>query len=365
MRRVPLRRLLSGPTPAPERVLFTSLWFKGHNNPRYAELLPRLHRLDGYLFLLSDRRIPRGLQYRAYAWSAPARNPLVLRAGARRYRNLFTADNRQIPHFPGAGVVSDVDDPRYTPEEVAQLNRPNVRGYVVTAERAARRFEELGVEQPWEVIPQGISRSTLDEAAAAAARSRRADGDVVVAYMAAFLLSAADRGGDSPLYNVDHLLDLWEEIAPRAPRARLWLVGDASPRVRERVAGRDDVVAFGLLPRPEALATLSAADLALYPRTRDQGIQAAKVAEYLGLGLPIVSYDYEVVEDVREAGAGVLVDTSRAFADAVVGLVGDDARRAELAAAAARAGDARDWDVLARRYEGILERWLPPGPASR
>jgi glycosyltransferase involved in cell wall biosynthesis len=83
------------------------------------------------------------------------------------------------------------------------------------------------------------------------------------------------------------------------------------------------------------------------------------VAEYLGLGLPIVSYDYEVVEDVREAGAGVLVDTPRAFADAVVALVGDDARRAELAAAAARAGEARDWDVLGRRYEELLDRWLP------
>ena len=84
-------------------MLFTSLWFKGHNNPRYAELLPRLHRLDGYLFLLSDRRIPRGLQYRAYAWSAPARHPTLLRAGARRSRQLFHSGNPHIPHLPGAG----------------------------------------------------------------------------------------------------------------------------------------------------------------------------------------------------------------------------------------------------------------------
>ncbi len=40
--------------------------------------------------------------------------------------------------------------------------------------------------------------------------------------MAAHLLSAGDRGGESPLYNVDHLLELWDEIhAPRAERATL------------------------------------------------------------------------------------------------------------------------------------------------
>ena len=39
---VPLRRLVTGPRPAPGRIFFTSIWFKGHNNPRYAELLPRL-----------------------------------------------------------------------------------------------------------------------------------------------------------------------------------------------------------------------------------------------------------------------------------------------------------------------------------
>ena len=51
MESLPLRRLLRGPAPAPDRLFFLSLWFRGHNNPRYAELLPRLRRLDRYLLV--------------------------------------------------------------------------------------------------------------------------------------------------------------------------------------------------------------------------------------------------------------------------------------------------------------------------
>src|SRR3954464_6409715 len=131
----PLPRLVTGPAPAPDRIFFTSIWFKGHNNPRYAELLPRLHRLDRYLSVCSDDRLVRGVQYRAYRHTRRARYPLVLGLARRRYASMFTADNEQIPAFAGP-VVSDVDDPFFTEREVELLNDPNLAAYVVTAERA-------------------------------------------------------------------------------------------------------------------------------------------------------------------------------------------------------------------------------------
>jgi glycosyltransferase involved in cell wall biosynthesis len=360
MQRLPLRRLAGGPAPAPDRIAFASIWFKHHNNPRYAELLPRVSRLDGYLFVMSDRRVPRGLEFRALRWGRPAWHPIVLGAASRRYPGLFTADNEQIPHFRGP-IVSDVDDPVFTAREVELLSRPQVAAYVVTAERAARRFEALGVEKQWHVIPQGVSLSSLSADGTARVGGRRQNGEIVVGYMAAHLLSADDRGGDSPLYNVDHLLDLWDEIHVREPNARLWLLGGPSERVRERCAGRDDIVVFGRLPRDRVLDHVANFDLALYPRTADQGIQAAKVAEYMGAGVPTVSYDFEVTSVLRETGAGVLVGEPREFVDAVVRLAGDAAARGELAQAAGRAGRELDWDVLGRRYEAeILDRHLPP-----
>ena len=361
MERRRFRELMAGEKPGPDRIFLTSLWFRGHNNPRYAELLPRLARLDAYLAVASDRRVARGLQYRAFRWSRRVRNPAVFALANRRYRSLFTLDNEQIPYFRGP-VVADVDDPWYTPADVAQLQHPNLKAYVVTAERAARRYQELGVDKPYHVIPQGISLTSLTEDLVAQAAGRRGPGEVVVGWMAAHLLTGDDRDGQSPLYNVDHLLELWDAIHLRLPQGRLWLVGGASERVLRRVAARDDIVVFGRLPRDRAIATASQFDIALYPRTQDTGIQAAKVGEFIGLGVPTVSYDYKVTENLRETGAGVLVPTPREFVDAVVRLGEDDAAREEIAAAARRAGNELDWDVLAKRYEEeILDRWLPAG----
>ncbi len=359
MESLPLRRLVTGPAPAPGRIFFTSIWFKGHNNPRYAELLPRLRRLDRYLLTCSDDRIVRGAQYRAYRWSRGVRYPAMMRAAHRRYQSLFTADNEQIPAFPGP-VVSDVDDPFFTEREVELLGSPNLAAYVVTAESAGRRYESLGVQKPFHVIPQGISLTTLTPELIATARAKRAQGEVIVGYMAAFMLTADDRDGAKALYNVDHLLDLWEEIRRSAPEARLWLVGGASDRVRERIGQRDDILVFGRLERDEALAHTANFDIALYPRTKDEGVRAAKVAEYMGLGVPTVSYDFEVTSELRETGAGVLVGSPRDFVEAVVHLVRDASAREAVASAAAAAGRERDWDVLARRYENeILDRYLP------
>ena len=360
MQRTSFRRLVSGTPPAPGRLFFTNLWFRDHNNPRYAELLPRLGRLDPYLFVMPERRIPRGLAYRALRATRHVRDPLLFAAANRRYRSMFTTDNEHIRHFAG-GVVSDVDDPRYTAREVALLNRPSLAAYVVTAERAARRFAELGVDKPWHVIPQGVSlRSVSADAVTAIGEHERRNGEVVVGYMAAWLLGAGDRGGESPLYNVDHLLDLWEEIHTRSPRTRLWLIGGASESVQRRCAGRGDIRVFGRLPREQALAHVANFDIALYPRTRDQGIRAAKVAEYIGLGVPTVSYDFAVTENLRETGAGVLVQTPRDFAETVARLSEHEDERRPLAESARRAGATLDWDVLARRYEvEILDRYLP------
>lgn len=358
MREISPRELAAG-HPTPDRVALLSIWFRGHNNPRYAELLPRLERLDACLLRLPDARIPRGLGFRAFVAARPLLHRALFAAAARRYSNLLTLDFEQLATWQGAAVM-DADDPLFTSREVQLLQRPSLRAYVVTAEHAARKYEALGVDKPWVVIPQGVNLEAATPELRHEAAGRRRQGEVVLGWMAAHLLTEGDRDADNPLYNVDHLLELWDEIHPRVPKARLWLVGGPSERLAARLAGRDDIELIGRLPREQALAVASQFDVAPYARTRDQGIRAAKVSEFIGLGVPTVSYDYEVTSNLRETGAGVLVPDARAFVDAVVQLLGDSGARAELAAAALRAGRALDWNVLARRYEAeVLDAHLP------
>jgi glycosyltransferase involved in cell wall biosynthesis len=106
------------------------------------------------------------------------------------------------------------------------------------------------------------------------------------------------------------------------------------------------------------LSYVAACDIALYPRTADEGYQASKVIEFMGCGVPTVSYDYEVTSDLREAGAGLLAETPAEFVAAVERLAGDEALRRELGAAGRVAAAPRDWNLLARQYANVLDRHL-------
>jgi glycosyltransferase involved in cell wall biosynthesis len=358
MQSMPLRRLVGGPEPAPDRVAYHALWFTAGNNPRYEELLPRLTRLDPYLVTLPDRWPVRGIGWRAWMRTQKLHQRLILGALGRRYRSFFATNFEQLAAIDRP-VVIDVDDTWWSEREAELLSRPNVAAYVVTAERAARKFEELGVEKPWHVIPQGVGLDLLAPERVREIAAQKAPGEVVVGFVAAMVNTADDQGGANLLYNVDHLLELWEEIHARAPEARLWLIGAPGAKLRERLAGREDVALLGRLDRRELLARVANLDLALYPRLKGAGIQAVKIAEYMGLGVPTVAYDYPVTKLLEETGSGVLAATPAGFVEAVVRLVQDADERRRLAEATKRAGAGLDWRVLAAKYDEILDQYLP------
>ena len=360
VRRVSVIRLVLGPRPAADRILLYSMWFRGHNNPVVSELIERMQRVDACLIVFPARRILRGVLLRAYRVSRPLLEAWLLRRAARRYCGLFTADTGHIDRFPG-NIVVLMDDVLYSPREVELLNQPNVKTYFVTRDRAGRRYSDLGVTTPYHVIPQAVPLQSLDRARRdELIREKEARGIFAVGYHAAMHLSDGDPGGKNLMYNVDHLLELWDGIRERVPNGELWLVGYAGDCLRERCAGRPGIVLFGRKPRDEYLAYVAAFDVGLYPRAMEGGVQAAKIADYLGVGVPIVSYDYDVVrDDIGPTGAGVLVETPGEFIDAVAGLAADPERRRALAAAAAQAGAERDWEVVQLRYAEILDRYLP------
>lgn len=339
------------------QIFYFHTWYRGHNNPRYDELLPRLRRVDAHLLRFPKPRPARAVADRTWRRARPLVEPPLLGAAARRYRYAFVTDLTQLPRLT-LPVVADVDDPQFE-RDAELLKRGRVVAYVATDEYTGKRLESLGVEHPWHVIPQGAPLDKLDPAAAAAVA--RTKTGFVAGFVSAFLLLPGDRGGGNPLYDVSHLLELWDEVATRLPHAQLWLAGRPSARVRERLRDRDDVLLLGALPRGELFAHVANFDVALYPRLPpDDGVRRVKTAEYLAAGVPVVGYDYRSVGDVAEAGAGILVDSARALVDAVETLARDDTRRGELAARARLAGAARDWRVLADRYAAILDRYLPP-----
>ncbi len=122
--------------------------------------------------------------------------------------------------------------------------------------------------------------------------------------------------------------------------------------------GLEDRVAFlGALAPDRLVARYETASIfALATQYEGYGMVFAEAMVH---GLPIVACDGGAVRDTVPGDAGVLVPVGDVpgFATALRAVLTDGARRAQLAAGAARAGAALpDWDATARRVSDVLAR---------
>lgn len=118
----------------------------------------------------------------------------------------------------------------------------------------------------------------------------------------------------APEKSAELLVDAFLEAAADDPRLRLLLIGGGplEGRLRARAAGDDAegrIHLTGALPRAEALALASGADLfAFASRTETQGLV---LSEAIALGLPIVAVDGPGVRDaVRDGVDGTIVEAA-------------------------------------------------------
>lgn len=201
------------------------------------------------------------------------------------------------------------------------------------------------------VIPTGVDVDALQEMDSPDLRAAHGwDPDAVV---------VASLGRLAPEKSPMLLLEALARALVTAPALRLLVIGDGpSAGDLNRRAARADLVgrvAFaGMLPRTEALRTLTGADLfAFASRTETQGLV---LAEALAAGLPAVAVDGPGVRDsVRDGIDGVVVEhgAQDAVADRLAVALADialDADRRRAMAGRARA-DAGRFAVASRVSE--------------
>lgn len=149
-----------------------------------------------------------------------------------------------------------------------------------------------------------------------------------------------------PYKNIDGLADAWRRVARRMPEARLHVVGQGSRADVVRQLLEDEPVSVRWSPRLDAAgvaAALDGATLLVLP-SRSEGMGRV-VIEAFARGRPVVGTRVGGIADLVEPDVnGLLVEPgdTAALADALLRLLGDPARAAEL-------GD--------RARDGV-ERWL-------
>jgi glycosyltransferase involved in cell wall biosynthesis len=176
-----------------------------------------------------------------------------------------------------------------------------------------------------------------------------------------------------PVKGFDVLVDAFALAASRLPGLRLVLVGAGAARAdlerqADRLSLRDRVVFAGEARRDEIAGYLAAADVVAVPSVRHGGYVDGlpNVAlEALAAARPLVASNVGgLPELVRPEINGLLVDErdSRALADAIVRLAGDEALRARLGSAGQEEIRAhRSWGAVAARFVEIYERVVHTG----
>ncbi|MDW4573968.1 glycosyltransferase [Microbacterium sp. M3] len=152
----------------------------------------------------------------------------------------------------------------------------------------------------------------------------------------------------APQKRVDLALRAWARVVAEVPEARLDIYGDGPLRdelqeLVDELGLAASVTLHGATGDRDAIFD-RAAVFATSTAFEGQGLS---IAEALARGLPVVSFDarYGPREAIADAGVVVPPRDVEAFADALIGLLQDDRRRADLssrarAAAAAFAPDA-------------------------
>jgi glycosyltransferase involved in cell wall biosynthesis len=149
------------------------------------------------------------------------------------------------------------------------------------------------------------------------------------------------------------LREVWPRVRDRNPAARLVVVGSDPPTEARSLA--DERVEFtGYVD--DIRSWFERASVILVPILSGSGVRL-KLIDGLATGRPVIATPLGALGfDVRDGEHLLIADSSTAFADAAVRLLGDAELRSRIGAAGRRLAQERyDWDVIGERFATMLE----------
>jgi len=166
--------------------------------------------------------------------------------------------------------------------------------------------------------------------------------------------------------NLRVLIDAWQRAYHRLGRRAAFVIAGDGPEAAKVMTRAPFVRRLGFLDRDNLAVLYASADLCVLPsRTETCGLVAL---EAMASGLPVIAADAGGLrESVRPEESGLLVspDDPAGFADGIVALVGDPARRQRLALGARRTAETRDLRgenrELLQQYAAIAATRSVPG----
>jgi glycosyltransferase involved in cell wall biosynthesis len=248
---------------------------------------------------------------------------------------------------------------RHVMQELTQVSE---RLVVMSKDGAALLRSVHGVnEQKIDLIPHGIP----DLPPAGASKDRLGvEGRSV---LLTFGLISSDKG-------IEYVIQALPAIVKKHPNTVYVVLGATHPHVlaehgesyrlsleilAQELGVADNIIFHNRFVSDEELTEfLAAADICITPYLQPDQITSGALAYAVGAGKAVISTPYRYATELLADDRGILIPwrNATAITDAVVGLLGSDARRRELGLRAGAAGREMRWPAVARRYFGSFVR---------
>lgn len=159
---------------------------------------------------------------------------------------------------------------------------------------------------------------------------------------------------------ISNLVEIWKNVSSIIPEAKLAVIGGGGETekkyLREKVKEyglEKNIDLLGFLENDKAYSILKSGKVFLLP-SHEEGWGIA-IAEAMACGLPVVSWDLPVYEEIFENKTHQINENNiESFAQKVVELLKDDATREKMAAAGKEFVKKYSWDKVAEREFEII-----------
>lgn len=264
--------------------------------------------------------------------------------------------NSNLMEKTRTNVLLNVDDPVYNHAEkntllrvfdLTQMNKKQLR-VVVTNDYTRARFQEFLPPECIKIVSQGFAERNLVD-------SIEKNQIFSVVYSSPYIDYYQDKHEGSDSWNAVHLIDfIIPELEKHCPDVEVHLIGKLGVNAHKQISKYKNVIVHGLKSLQDNSNLIKRCHLGLYPRTIDQKRSVMKVYEYVGCGLPVVTYDQIDTSMVRENGYGISVRYPHELIEAIRRLKDDSSLYRDIRNRIDLTKQRYSWDTIVEDYDRIV-----------
>ena len=247
------------------------------------------------------------------------------------------------------------DDPLYTPAELSKiqkwfesLERIGAIGTIVCTNTYTKTWlRSNDVRSKIWIVEQGYFETSNQEIV----KNR----NFSCVYSSPYIHYGDDKHGKHSTWGAEHLIDvIIPNLILRCNGIQIYLIGEIGKNAKNRLSQFGNVITCGRVDFRTNQNIMQACHIGIYPRTIDHKRSVQKIFEYIGAGLPIVTYDLTDTEIVKLSGIGVSVTSSIEFVRAICEISRDTHLLESLQSKVDTIRQQYSWSELARKMENYF-----------